>query len=279
MDWALLGRVARSFAMTIRWLPGEIRETVALGYLLARASDSIADSSGAEVGRRVGALRELEGFGIGAGVVAAMAGRQEVAAEAELVTALPGLIERLRDSPDRGRLEWVWARILRGQIFDLERFGGSGGDLGAEELDGYTYLVAGCVGEFWTELSFDRVPGFSQADRGEMVRLGVDYGKGLQRVNILRDRAADREIGRVYVVDADFDRVKDEARMGLEAGLEWARRVDRRRMRLACVLPARIGLAMAPELRVDSAGVVKISRRRLRGVVLGSLGWLVRGMR
>ncbi len=274
-DWGdyggLLGRVARSFAITIRWLPGEIRETVALGYLLARASDSIADSSGADVARRVGALRSLEGGTIEGRVVGEMAGEQPVEAEAELLRALPGLIGRMRESRDRGRLEWVWGRILEGQIFDLERFGEGGGELGGEELDRYAYLVAGCVGEFWTELSFDRVPRFSRADRGEMVRLGVDYGKGLQRVNILRDRAADREIGRVYVADADFERVKAEARTGLEAGLEWARRVDRRRMRVACGLPARIGLEMWPELRVDAVGGVKISRRRLRGVMLRGL--------
>ncbi len=280
-DWwrdygGLLERVARSFAITIRWLPGEIRETVALGYLLARASDSIADSSAADVALRVGALRELEGFAIGAGVVEQLAGLQGVTAEAEVLRALPGLMERMRSSRDRGRLEWVWSRILEGQIFDLERFGVGGGGsavrLSAEELDRYAYLVAGCVGEFWTELSFDRVPRFSsRAGRGEMVRLGVEYGKGLQRVNILRDRAADQEIGRVYVGDADFARVKDEARVGLEAGLEWARWVERRRMRVACALPARVGLAMWPELRVDAVAGVKISRGRLRGVVLRGL--------
>ncbi len=192
-DWKLLGRVARSFAITIRWLPSEIRETVALGYLLARASDSIADSSGAEVVRRVGALRELERFEVGSGVVEGMAKLQGVAAEAELVRALPDLMERMRGSEDRDRLEWVWTRILEGQMFDLERFGDGGGELAVEEVDRYTYLVAGCVGEFWTELSFDRVPRFSRAGRAELVRLGADYGKGLQRVNILRDRAADRE--------------------------------------------------------------------------------------
>jgi farnesyl-diphosphate farnesyltransferase len=170
-------------------------------------------------------------------------------------------------------LEWVWSRILEGQVFDLERFGDGVGEVGltGEELDRYAYLVAGCVGEFWTELSFERVPRFSRAERGEMIRLGVEYGKGLQRVNILRDRVADRGIGRVYVADADFERVKDEARLGLEAGVEWARRVERRRMRVACALPARVGLAMWPELRVDAVAGVKISRARLRGLVARGL--------
>ena len=38
----LLQRVARSFALSVKVLPSELRVPVALGYLLARASDTIA---------------------------------------------------------------------------------------------------------------------------------------------------------------------------------------------------------------------------------------------
>ncbi len=279
MNWdrALLGRVARSFAITIRWLPSEIRETVALGYLLARASDSVADSSRAEVGRRVAVLADLRGGRADSSELADLAGQQADPAEAELLRRLPDLMEEMRGSPDRERLEWVWEQILRGQLFDLERFGGAGREpLSPTELDDYTYAVAGSVGEFWTELAFDRVPRFSRQSRAEMVRLGVAFGKGLQRINILRDRAADRTIGRVYVADEDFERERAEARRGLEAGLAWADGVDRRRLRYGCVLPARIGLAMLPALRVDAERGVKISRRQLRGVMVRALPLLWR---
>ncbi len=276
VDLGLLSRVARSFAITIRWLPPEIRTTVALGYLLARASDSIADSSEAELGRRVAMLERLrDGGEVEVRDLVGLAAQQPVAAEAELLSKLPELLDALRSSPDQARLEWVWDHILKGQLFDLQRFaGGDRGPLSMQELDEYTFAVAGSVGEFWTRLAFDRVPGFSKKPMEEMIRRGVSYGKGLQRINVLRDRAANREIGRVYVRDADFERVRVDAREGLEAGLAWCDGVDRRRLRFACLLPARIGLVMLPELRVDAGGM-KISRGRLRGIALGALPTLL----
>ncbi len=267
MDWSLLSRVARSFAITIRWLPGEIRETVALGYLLARASDSIADSSDAPRELRLMALEGLIDGEVSADELGELVAGQSVGAEAELLAALPDLVASMRASKDRERLEWVWRHILRGQTFDLQRFSDSSEPLSAEELGEYTYSVAGAVGEFWTELSFDRVPRFSRSQRTEMVALGARYGKGLQLINILRDRAADREIGRVYVADDAVGRVLGEATSGLVAGVEWASRVDRRRMSYACVLPARIGMEMIPELSAGSRERVKISKSRLRRVM------------
>ena len=64
-----------------------------------------------------------------------------------------------------------------------------------EELDDYTYRVAGCVGEFWTKMCrahlFPRAP----LDDAFLLANGVRFGKGLQLVNILRDVAADLRHG------------------------------------------------------------------------------------
>src|SRR5882757_9300492 len=43
----LLASVSRSFYLTIRLLPEKLRAPIGLAYLLARASDTIADSDGA----------------------------------------------------------------------------------------------------------------------------------------------------------------------------------------------------------------------------------------
>jgi len=55
----LLAGVSRSFVLTIRALPGGLRRPVGLAYLLARASDTIADTATAGI-----AVRQecLEGF-------------------------------------------------------------------------------------------------------------------------------------------------------------------------------------------------------------------------
>jgi farnesyl-diphosphate farnesyltransferase len=42
----LLKSVSRSFYLTIRFLPKQMRPAVALGYMLARATDSVADTAG-----------------------------------------------------------------------------------------------------------------------------------------------------------------------------------------------------------------------------------------
>ena len=49
---ALLKAVSRSFYLTIYWLPSAMRPGVALGYMLARATDSVADTSTTSSERR-----------------------------------------------------------------------------------------------------------------------------------------------------------------------------------------------------------------------------------
>lgn len=270
MDWALLRSVSRSFYLTIRLLPAPVREPIALGYLLARASDSIADTSAADVERRIEALQQLRHGDTARNALEALVEKQAATAEAELLRRLPDLMDALEVSPARERLEWVWEHILRGQLFDLVRFNGNAEPLSPEELDEYTFLVAGCVGEFWTRLCAERLPGFSRQPLEELVSLGIAYGKGLQLVNILRDRRGDAEIGRVYVPDARFAEAKAHAAAGLEAGLRWVAAVDNRRVRFACLPPARIGLETLARIESDS-GPVKISRRDVRRVLVSAL--------
>ncbi len=270
IDWPLLRSVSRSFFLTIRLLPRAVREPIALGYLLARASDSIADTSDAEIERRVEALQQLRHGDTPPHALEALIARQDNPDEAALLRALPHLLDQLDASPAKERLEWVWGHILRGQIFDLVRFAESPEPLGAGELDEYTFLVAGCVGEFWTRLCAESLEDFSRCPVEELVPLGVAYGKGLQLVNILRDRQADAGIGRIYVEDRDFDAVKSRAREGLECGLRWISAVNHGRVRFACVPPARIGLETLERIAVDS-GRVKISRDAVRRVLAGAI--------
>ena len=56
----LLRGVSRSFYLSIRLLPSPLRRPVAVGYLLARATDTIADSPGATARDR---LQALHAFG------------------------------------------------------------------------------------------------------------------------------------------------------------------------------------------------------------------------
>jgi farnesyl-diphosphate farnesyltransferase len=270
IDWPLLRSVSRSFFLTIRFLPRAVREPIALGYLLARASDSIADTSSAEVDRRIEALQQLRHNDVSPHALEALIKRQSHPEEAELLRRLPDLLDYLDASSAKEHLEWVWGHILRGQIFDLVRFTESSEPLAVEELDEYTFLVAGCVGEFWTRICAERLEDFSGLPVEEHVALGVAYGKGLQLVNILRDRDGDAGIGRVYVEDSRFDETKRQAREGLESGLRWVAAVNNGRVRFACLPPARIGLETLEKI-TPASGPVKISRDAVRRVLAGAI--------
>ena len=55
----LLKQTSRSFYLTMRVLPAPVRPQIGLAYLLARATDTIADTEIVPVAQRLQALREL----------------------------------------------------------------------------------------------------------------------------------------------------------------------------------------------------------------------------
>jgi len=185
------------------------------------------------------------------------------------------------------------AIITRGQRQDLTRWKGQLSALAnAEELRGYTYLVAGCVGEFWTRVCFRKVQSFTAREEPDMLELGANYGRGLQLVNILRDVGSDLRAGRCYfpedelrdagLAPADllnapaaflpiYQRWIAEARAGVDAGLEYSIAINPPRVRVATVLPAMIGVRTL-EL-IEQSGLealrtlVKVPRSEVRGMI------------
>src|ERR1035438_5358813 len=55
----LLKQVSRSFYLTLRVLPAKIRPQIGLAYLLARTTDTIADTELVALEQRLEALRQL----------------------------------------------------------------------------------------------------------------------------------------------------------------------------------------------------------------------------
>jgi len=76
-----------------------------------------------------------------------------------------------------------------------------------EELDQYTYYVAGCVGEFWTRMVCAHRPLMAGWDVPKMSAIGVRFGKGLQFTNIVKDIARDLHRGRCYVPESLLNEV------------------------------------------------------------------------
>ncbi|HSH88382.1 MAG TPA: squalene/phytoene synthase family protein, partial [Ramlibacter sp.] len=159
---ALLRGVSRSFYVSIRLLPAGLRRPIAVAYLLARAADTVADTATVPVAQRLEMLAELAKAFDGAGMVGnelptlrdpgPITRLQEDAHERELILALPHCLESLGtlDAADRADVQAVLRTITQGQLLDLQRFGDGGSVIALEsaaQLDEYTYLVAGCVGE------------------------------------------------------------------------------------------------------------------------------------
>lgn len=300
----LLASVSRSFSITINLLPAELRGAISVGYLLARALDTVADTASVPAARRLVHLRALlEMIKYGTDPETLRPLQKEIAAgqshdgERTLIQQLGGCLSALEALPpfDRWELRRTLARIGRGQELDLQRFGDA--DVAepkplatAAELDEYTYFVAGCVGELWTRLCAEHLPaGWSKQDGDAMLSLGKRFGQGLQMVNILRDLPADLEAGRCYLpadllakhgLDAASLRntpakarpLMNELRtltLGhLDAAWDYVGALTSRKLRHAVALPVLIGLEtlalLAKTPPLETAERVKMPRSALR---------------
>jgi farnesyl-diphosphate farnesyltransferase len=206
----LLRSVSRSFYLSIRILPARLREPIALAYLLARTTDTVADTARISGALRAKTLQTLsnaiQGNAARGSIVdlaASFAPLQEDTAQRTLVESLPRSLKWLErlSTDDRDDIRVVLEKITRGQTLDLQYFDDPANIRAlatAADLDEYTFLVAGCVGEFWTRLCFRHLPKFAELDEQEMLDLGKRYGMGLQLINILRDAGSDLRAGRCY---------------------------------------------------------------------------------
>jgi len=307
----LLKDVSRSFYLTLRVLPGKIRAPIGLAYLLARTTDTIADTELVALEQRLEALRQLReriqdrcstplDFG-------ALGRRQASRAEGVLLEQCEASLALLRSlTPADGQLvRGVLDTIASGQELDLRRFAGASAEsiiaLQTDaELDDYTYRVAGCVGEFWTKMC--RAHLFPQApvDDAFLLANGVRFGQGLQLVNILRDLAADLRQGRCYLPaerlaeldlkpeallqPANEPRLRplyhhylDRAEAHLQAGWAYTNALPHGcvRVRLACSWPILIGWETLKLLRagnaLDPEKRLKVSRRKVRRLQMQSV--------
>jgi len=188
--------------------------------------------------------------------------------QAELITAVPRLINALEISPDSDELLKLWRLILEGQLFDLRRFP-SDEPLNREELERYCFLVAGSVGECWTALIAKHSPCTLLRSEEEMKRLGCDYGKGLQLLNILRDRAEDRAMGRDYVEEGDLAELFELAEAWLRSGEKYLTGLRPGRLLMGTALPYDLALPTLWKMKQSpDAARVRISRRDVRSVVI-----------
>ena len=307
----LLKRVSRAFYLSIRVLPSDMREPVAIAYLLARAADTIADTPSIPAESRLAHLSEFREIIEGESDVhaasrlsSALTDLQPTTGERHLLGSLPevfNLLGRLNES-DAKAVQSVVCTLTSGMVFDLTTFGEpNSGNLTAleteEQLDKYCYLVAGCVGKFWTDTSIAHTPSLSHWDADQMRTTGVRFGLALQMTNVLRDIPKDLQMGRSYMPRTVFDKVGLEPEDMLNAAnvdrarpiLVWGIRrtlehfgaaeqyilaIPRRnlRLRLAALWPVLIGLGTLAKLAASNEWLdpdkrIRIPRRAVYGII------------
>ena len=303
----ILRDVSRAFYLTLRVLPTAVRPQIGLAYLLARIADTIADTTEVPAEKRRKKLRQFR-----------ERIRDEGAPPVDFSTILRALDhegeQRLLQhsaeaialldttkAADRGQIQLVLETITRGQELDLERFDGKTLTAlqTADDLDDYTYRVAGCVGEFWTRITRQHCFPDEELDELHLVQNAIRFGKGLQLVNILRDLPADLAAGRCYLPAVDLSMADLEpadlrepknwlqlepvfrpwlelAEEHLAAGAHYNQQIPHvhYRLRLACAWPLLMGRRTLDRVResnpLEPSERRKITRAQVRGILFGT---------
>jgi farnesyl-diphosphate farnesyltransferase len=307
----LLRDTSRSFYLTLRVLPGAIRPQIGLAYLLARTSDTIADTELVSLQRRLDALLAFREAIVDSNAAppdfGELARHQGSAAERVLLENCQASLKLVRalSSSDQQLVVALLKTIISGQELDLRRFAGASpenivGLRTPEELDDYTYRVAGCVGEFWTKMCRSHLFAKASLDDAFLLANGVRFGKGLQLVNVLRDLPMDLRHGRCYLPSLRlqglglspqelllpanearlrplYDGYLDQAEAHLAAGWAYTKTLPWRgmRVRLACAWPLLIGRQTLGLLRqgriLDADHPLKVGRREVKRILWRSV--------
>ena len=202
----LLKGTSRSFYLTIKTLPEVYRLPLMFAYLLARFSDSLADTSCFSIEEKQVEMKRWQAFWSKKNkeqeIYFKLIISSDCPAEQELIEKISWVFEKLQSQRQRIQelIFELQAKISTGQLWELNFFQAQNPQVNCrlESLDQYTYWVAGSVGKFWTELGFYLEDNFSKEEKKNMIKWGIGYGKGLQLINILRDVEADRKMNRNY---------------------------------------------------------------------------------
>lgn len=200
--YGILPKVSRTFALCIPLLPAGLDYPTLVAYLLCRVADTIEDAVTLAPDDKTRLLnawaQALEQDGWGAGSLGTpfphpASDDERLVNDADVV-----LREFYRlPQPHRDAVR-PWVREMCSGMAEFVRRP-PGGIGTVEDLDRYTYYVAGTVGHLLTGLFrlHDRRPAPGRYERLE--QLATSFGRGLQLTNIIKDVADDRRRGFSFV--------------------------------------------------------------------------------
>ncbi|WP_010098321.1 squalene/phytoene synthase family protein [Ornithinibacillus scapharcae] len=253
----MLKETSRTFYIPIKLLKPRLRKTVASAYLCMRAIDEIEDHEQMDAEIKQHLLRSTsellkDNFNVES-YMQLIEPYQKMLPEvtirlADWVSFCPeGIVEKVLDSTSimaRGMADWVgknWQIITK------------------EDLDEYTYYVAGLVGVMLSDIWrwYDNTETDSD--------LAIGYGRGLQAVNILRNQEEDADRGVKFFPDTwTRDDMFEYASANLAKADEYMKDIKTKNIILFCRIP----LALAHRtLHALKNGQDKISRQEVEATV------------
>jgi farnesyl-diphosphate farnesyltransferase len=201
----MLPKVSRTFALCIPLLPGELRYATLVSYLVCRVADTIEDAVSLGVTEKGMLLQawssslDDNAWAPEAGSALGMPFPNPSCDDERLVNdagVVLGEFHRLPRAHQEAVRPWI-QEMCAGMGDFLKRPPGGIGTV--EDLDRYTYYVAGTVGHLLTRLFrlYDPKPAAGRYQRLE--DLATSFGRGLQLTNIIKDVADDRRRGFSFV--------------------------------------------------------------------------------
>lgn len=253
----VLKLTSRTFYIPIKMLNPTLRKTVGSAYLCMRAIDEIEDHEDLESEVKQHLLRSTSEL---------LKTNFDDAAYKELLKPYEGILPevtlRLGD----------WLSVCPDDIIDKIKESTSIMAEGMarwvekdwivktkEDLDEYTYYVAGLVGVMLSDI-WERYDG-TKTDRD----LAIGYGRGLQAVNMLRNQEEDADRGVQFMPDGwDRDDMFEYATTNLNKADDYIASIDTKNILLFCKIP----LALAKRtLKTLKSGNEKMSRYEVESTV------------
>jgi farnesyl-diphosphate farnesyltransferase len=256
----VLEDTSRTFLLPILRLPKRLQEAIGLSYLCMRAIDEIEDHNTLHKEEKISILRAISQI-----LQAQVASNDNDTTRtlidqvflpypdtfSEVTLRLPDWLFQLpHEIAPR-----VWDAII-GMTDRMSYWVGNNWQIKTEaDLDGYTYSVAGAVGLLICDI-------WAWYDGTQINRLAaIHFGRGLQSVNILRNRAEDRERGADFFPHGWSDeKMQTYAQKNLSLAKEQIRHIKKKAFRNMVDIP----LALAEgTLQAIISGQPKLTRNQV----------------
>lgn len=253
----VLKKTSRTFFIPINFLEPKLRKTVASAYLCMRAIDEIEDHPDMLAGTKSHLLSSIS-----ESMKTTFDAEKYRALIQPYTDLLPVVTQRLGDwlllcPPDVvGKVKESTAIMAEGMAKWVEK---DWRIKTKEDLDDYTYYVAGLVGCMLSDIW--KWHDNTDTDREK----AVAFGRGLQAVNILRNQDEDWERGVRFLPDGwEREDLFAYAKQNLAMGNEYVNDINNRGITMFCKVP----LALANStLKAMKIGREKISRKEVESIV------------